>query len=206
MIKGQGCSASCKKNIVALLIFSCLSLFICPRQIYAQDQSEKGLPFITNYSPKTYKAYPQNWCVLEDENGIMYFGTQSCLLEYDGIKWRKIILQSNAGTAVVRSMTKLTDGLIYYGAFGDIGYLDHDSLGQKRPNSLLDLVPAANRDFLDVWATYSTGSGVYFQAREYIFRLDNIKTGSKEKRMMKAWKPKSKFMYSFYLDNNFYVC
>ena len=86
-----------------------------------------------------------------------------------------------------------------------MGYLGYDSLGQKRTYSLLDLVPAENRNFLDVWSTYSTESGIYFQAREYIFRLDDKKSGINEKRMMKVWKPKTKFMYSFYVDGNFYV-
>ena len=204
MKKSESCFIS-NKNVLYILLISGLSVFLSPRQSYAQSQSEKGLPFITNYSPKTYKAYPQAWCVLEDESGIMYFGTQAVLLEYDGIKWRKISLQSNAGTAVVRSMVKHKDGLIYYGAFGDIGYLDYDSLGQRKPVSLLGLVPNKYRNFLDVWSTHSTESGIYFQAREYIFRLEDKKPGDSQRRMMKAWTPQTKFMYSFYLDNVFYV-
>lgn len=193
------------KIIVCILLFSSLLVFLFPQETNAQSESERGLPFITNYSPKTYKAFPQTWCVLEDESGIMYFGSQSVLLEYDGVKWRQIALKSNAGTAVVRSMAKHKDGFIYYGGFGDIGYLDIDSLGQKRPVSLLDLVPDSNRNFLDVWTTHSTASGIYFQAREYIFRLDDKKQGDNDKRKMKVWKPESKFMYSFYLDGTLYV-
>jgi len=193
------------KIFVCILLFSSLSVFLFPHETNAQSESERGLPFITNYSPKTYKAFPQTWCVLEDESGIMYFGSQSVLLEYDGVKWRQIALQSNAGTAVVRSMAKHKDGLIYYGGFGDIGYLDNDSLGQKRPVSLMDLVPDSNRNFLDVWTTHSTASGIYFQAREYIFRLDDKKKGDNDKRKMKVWKPETKFMYSFYLDGTLYV-
>ena len=193
------------KILVSILLFSCISVFIFLQKTQAQSESERGLPFITNYSPKTYKAFPQTWCVLEDESGIMYFGSQSVLLEYDGVKWRQIALQSKAGTAVVRSMAKHKDGLIYYGAFGDIGFLDYDSLGQKRPVSLLRLVPEEFRNFLDVWTTYSTGSAIYFQAREYIFRLDDKKSGDKSNMMMKVWKPETKFMYSFYIDSILYV-
>ncbi|HLF36088.1 MAG TPA: two-component regulator propeller domain-containing protein, partial [Cyclobacteriaceae bacterium] len=194
------CSASVKIYFYQLLLI----FLLVPVPGSAQVQSEKGLPFITNYSPKTYKAFPQTWCVQEDENGIMYFGIQSYILEYDGVKWRKIIIHSEAGTAVVRSMAKHKDGLIYYGGFGDIGYLDDDSLGQKKAISLHDLIPEANRDFLDVWTAQATESGIYFQAREYIFRLDDKKPGS-ENRKIKVWTPQTKFMYTFYLDNNFYV-
>ncbi len=142
---------------------------------------------------------------MQDDNGMMYFGIQNYLLEYDGVKWRKITVQNNLGSTVVRSMGKNKDGMIFYGAYGDIGYMDYDSLGQKSTNSLRELIPTANRDFLDVWTTYVTESGTYFQSREYIFRLENKKAGAKTYNMMKVWKPKTKFMFAFYLDGNYYV-
>ena len=193
------------KIMVPVFFFICLLALSSPQQTYAQVQSEKGLPFIINYSAKTYNALPQIWSVQEDESGMMYFGIQNYLLEYDGIKWRKITIENNVGATVVRSMAKHKDGLIYYGAVSDIGYLDYDSLGQKRSHSLKDVIPIANRDFLDVWSSHSTESGIYFQSREYIFRLDDKKPGDKKYNMMKVWKPQTKFMYSFYLDGIYYV-
>jgi len=192
---------------IALLHFIS-AIFLFPQITNAQSESEKGLPFITNYSPKNYKAFPQIWSVLEDESGIMYFGTQNDLLEYDGVKWRKIKFKDSTGAnlgTVIRSMAKNNKGTIFYGGFGDLGYLDFDSLGQRRSNSLLNLVPFANRNFLDVWSAYATESGIYFQSREYIFRLDDKKVEAGQKPMVKVWAPKTKFMYSFYLDGNYYV-
>ena len=186
----------------------CCLLQITPFSSQSQTNAEKGLPFITNYTPKTFKALPQVWSVIEDESGIMYFGVQNYVLEYDGVKWRKIIFKDSTGAprgSVVRSMTKNNNGTIYYGGFSDLGYLDNDSLGQKRTNSLLKLVPGANRNFLDMWTTYATESGIYFQSREYIFRYDDKARGANKKRMMKVWVPKTKFMYAFYLDGNYYV-
>ncbi|HEY5771993.1 MAG TPA: GAF domain-containing protein, partial [Chitinophagaceae bacterium] len=194
------------KAIIVLHFIS--AILLLPIVSNAQSESEKGLPFITNYSPKIYKAFPQIWSVLEDESGIMYFGTQNDLLEYDGVKWRKIKFRDSTGAnlgTVIRSMAKNNKGTIYYGGFGDLGYLDFDSLGQRRSNSLLDLVPFANRNFLDIWSAYATGSGIYFQSREYIFRLDDKKVEAGQKPMVKVWAPKTKFMYSFYLDGNYYV-
>src|SRR6185295_316655 len=164
--------------------------------------SEKGLPFITNYTPKTFKALPQTWCIQEDDRGIMYFGIQNYILEYDGVRWRKINIPNFAAT-VVRSMAKNKNGLIYYGGYGDLGYLEKDSLGQIQMKSLLELIPTTNRDFLDVWSTYTTESGIYFQSRQNIFRIGEKKTG--EKREVKVWKPQTKFMYAFYLDGDYYV-
>ena len=190
---------------IALLHFA---IFLFPQFTNGQSESEKGLPFITNYSPKSYKAFPQVWSVLEDESGIMYFGTQNDLLEYDGVKWRKIKFKDSTGAnsgTVIRSMAKNKNGTIFYGGFGDFGYLDFDSLGQRRSNSLLKLVPFANRNFLDIWSTHATESGIYFQSREYIFRLDDKKVDAGQRPMVKVWIPKTKFMYSFYQDGNYYV-
>ena len=187
----------CLKGVSAIL-FS-LSLL----SVFGQYQSEKGLPFITNYSSKTFKALPQTWCVQEDDRGIMYFGIQSYILEYDGIKWRKVVFENNSASQVVRSMAKDKNGVIYYGAYGDLGYLDKDSLGQTITRSLRQLIPTANRDFLDVWSIYTTESNVFFQSRQYIFRIGE--NNSSGKREVKVWKPETKFMYAFYLDGNYYV-
>ena len=83
------------KIMVPVFFFICLLALSSPQQTYAQVQSEKGLPFIINYSAKTYNALPQIWSVQEDESGMMYFGIQNYLLEYDGIKWRKITIENN---------------------------------------------------------------------------------------------------------------
>ncbi|HWH63410.1 MAG TPA: triple tyrosine motif-containing protein, partial [Ginsengibacter sp.] len=171
----------------------------------AQNESEKGLPFITNYSAKTYKALPQTWSIQEDDRGVMYFGIQNYILEYDGVKWRKITIANNSASTVVRSMAKNKNGVIYYGAYGDFGYLDKDSLGQMTTKSLLGLIPDSNRDFLDIWSTYATEKSVYFQSREYIFRISEKKSGSNEKQDVKVWKPQTKFMYAFYINGDYYV-
>ena len=103
----------------------------------AQSEAEKGLPFITNYLAKTYQALPQTWCIQEGESGIMYFGIQSYILEYDGLKWRKITV-GNSPSTVVRAMPRDKNGVIYYGAYGDLGYLGKDSLGTNENHILTE--------------------------------------------------------------------
>jgi K+-sensing histidine kinase KdpD/DNA-binding response OmpR family regulator len=194
------------RKCISLFGFTLAFLLPISYSLYAQKESEKGLPFITNYSAKTFNALPQTWSMQQDENGMMYFGVQNYILEYDGLKWRKLLFPNNVSSNVCRSMAKSKDGVIYYGAFGDIGYLDNDSIGQKRMYSLLNAVPTQYRNFLDVWSTYATESGIYFQSRECIFRYVYPKAGSKTKQMMmKVWTPKTKFMYAFYIDGNYYV-
>ncbi|MEO7907944.1 MAG: hypothetical protein ABIT06_13290, partial [Saprospiraceae bacterium] len=136
----------------------------------------------------------------EDDQGIMYFGIDRFILEYDGVKWKKIPFEINS---VFRSMSKNKDGVIYYGGSGDLGYLTKDSLGQTKSRSLLSDIPITNRNFLDVWSTYTTENSVYFQSHQYIFRLEENKSG--EKREVTVWKPQTRFMYAFYIDDNYYI-
>ena len=192
-----------KRPAFLLVVFSVTSL-LSPLLLFGQNDTEKGLPFITNYSYKTFKALPQTWCVQEDDRGMMYFGIQNHILEYDGIKWRKITPHTTGSSIVVRAMTKNKNGRIYFGGLGDFGFLEIDSLGQTRGKSLLEFVPRENRTFSDIWSAYATDNSIYFQAREYIFRVSEPQQGS-EKRDVKVWKPQTKFMYSFYLDGNYYV-
>jgi GAF domain-containing protein/CheY-like chemotaxis protein len=186
---------SCFKKLEYVLYSGLLSCIV-PNYLQAQGNGEKGLPFITNYLPKNYKALPQTWCVMEDSRGVMYFGIQNGILEYDGVKWRKV--QFKNIPVVTRALAKDKNGRIYYGAIGDFGYLAQDSLGQTVGRSLVKYVPAAQRNFYDVWTIHAADEGVYFQSRELIVRLNS-------KNEVKVWKPKARFMYSFYLDDNYYV-
>jgi len=181
--------------IIAILLFPCIT--------NAQSESEKGLPFITNYHPNTYRAYPQNWSIVEDNKGTMYFGNQGCILEYNGVKWRKIPLLTPITTSSSRTMVKDKNGTIYYGATGDMGYLAPDNFGQTHAYSLLEFVPSDKRNFFDIWTTQTTDNGIYFQARERLFRL--TKSADGKSWNTKTWEPHTRFMYTFYLDGVLYV-
>ena len=162
----------------------------------AQDDGEKGLPFITNYSAKTYKAPPQNFSIIEDNRGFMYFGIQNGILEYDGVKWRRVIFKEVP--PIVRAMARSEDGTIFYGGVGDFGYLSMDSVGQTNAVSLKDLIPDQFRNFYDVWTIYTNGPEILIQSREYIFRIV-------DKKLVRVWIPVSKFMYAFSLGNEYFV-
>lgn len=183
------------KSPAALSILQILFMLQLPAQ--TDNTAETGLPFITNYTPKQFHAPPQMWAAIEDNRGIMYFGAQAALLEYDGITWRRVKFDGKP-PSVIRSLAKDKSGKIYYGSAGDFGYLNYDSSGYTHAVPMIDLVPKENRDFFDVWTIHIASDGVYFQSREYIFRIS-------DDRQVKVWNPKTKFMYAFYLDGVYYV-
>jgi signal transduction histidine kinase/CheY-like chemotaxis protein/ligand-binding sensor domain-containing protein len=186
-------------TLATVLMANCLISF-------AQNDAEKGLPFITNYSVKQYDGNPANWSIIQDNDGIMYFGQtnpMSDIMQYDGVKWTKI--RSKLSSLIVRCVEKDKDGTIYYGGSSDFGYLDKDSLGAIYEHSLLSFVPQNKRNFLDVWSLQITDQGIYFQSRERLFLLTKTHDKNGWSWKQKSWEPSAHFMYSFYLDNVLYV-
>jgi hypothetical protein len=78
-----------KKYNLTTIIF--LLIFIISTSITAQKiQSpvEIGFPIVENYVSKEYSANVQNWAIVQDHRGVMYFGNGEGVLEYDGVSWR----------------------------------------------------------------------------------------------------------------------
>lgn len=163
--------------------------------ILPQADPEVGRSFIANFSPTDYDAHSQNWAVVEDDRGVTYVGNNAGLLEYDGVEWR---LMQMPNRSTVRSLDKDSEGRIWVGGDGDLGYLEPDSLGRTTFVSLLDEVPEAYRSFSDTWTTHATDDGIYFNIDIAILRWD----GS----AMQAWEPdSSRFHVAAVVDGTYYV-
>lgn len=163
--------------------------------ILPQADPEEGRPFITNFTTSDYDAESQNWAVVEDDRGVIYIGNNSGVLEYDGVEWRLMQLPNRS---TVRSLDKDSDGRIWVGGAGDIGYLAPDSLGRATFVSVLDEVPEEYREFADVWSTNATDDGIYFNVSSAILRWD----GSSMKVFKAAATP---FHVADVIDGIFYV-
>jgi serine phosphatase RsbU (regulator of sigma subunit) len=131
----------------------------------------QGNSFTKTYTSKDYNAQTQNWCVLQDDDGLMYFGNGTSLLVYDGKTWKSIRLNNS----IVRSLAKDNNGVIYYGAQGEFGYLYATKNGVIVNKSLVDLLPDSLKLFGDVWKTYSFKDKVIFQTFDYVFIYENQK-------------------------------
>jgi signal transduction histidine kinase/DNA-binding response OmpR family regulator len=136
------------------------------------NNGEIGDPFIEYFSSKDYKASYQNWCVIQDKKGLMYFGNTEGVLEYDGASWRLIKTPNNS---VVRSLSMDEEGRIYVAASSDFGYLAPDSTGRLQFVSLLKFLEKKHQEFGDVWDVVTSSQGIYFKTRDLIFRLNENK-------------------------------
>lgn len=116
------------------------------------------------------------------------------MLEYDGIRWR--LIQTPRRTTV-RSLTQDSQGRIYVGAVGEIGYLAPDATGQMAFVDLTSRLDPGQRGFSDVWTAAATPLGLFFQSREYLFLLSPDR--------VLAVKASSTFHLAFALKNRIFV-
>ncbi len=149
-------------------------------------------PFIRNYPPEEYKAHTQNWAILQDQRGVMYFGNINGILEYDGVNWRIIETES-----AVRSLAIDSTGRIYAGLQGDFGYLKVDSTGSLYYVSLKEKIPPKHTEFNEVWCTDIVEGKIYFNVNNKIFVLQNDS--------IQVLIPDETFYDSFAVHNRFYV-
>ncbi len=130
-----------------------------PGQPGQAHRFENGLFYLRNFDPKEYGAYQENWAAVQDERGIMYFGNNWGVLEYDGTSWRLI---KTAKQTSVLALDVDSTGTVYAGLENGFGFLAPDSSGSLQFQSLEQHLPEDERDILDVWKVHATRHGVYF--------------------------------------------
>lgn len=177
-----------------ILLFRGILITFCVVTLAFGQPGETGRPFISNFTPKEYNANTQNWSIIEDQRGVMYFGNNKGVLEYDGVSWRLIPVKNRS---IVRSLAINDDGVIFVGAVGEFGYLAPDESGDLTYYSLIHLLPDHAGSFSDIWTTLVRDDEVYFQSFNVLFRY---KDGT-----IKSWPLKNGYHRSFLINDNIYL-
>ena len=154
-------------NILSIAILALICFTLTFSQTGTTAYTETGVPLMKYYSPKEYKLNSSNWCILQDKRGVMYFGNEQGILEYDGNKWHKI---ETPYSLLVRSLAMDDNGTIYVCASSDFGYLEPDSLGTLKYKSLIDYLDKKYRKSVEIWDVIANSRGVYFKTDSKIFR------------------------------------
>lgn len=129
-------------------------------------RTEQGSPFVKNFSPAEYAAHAQNFSIVRDKAGMLYFGNFAGVLQYDGEFWRLIPTEK---TTKVSALAASSDGKIFVGASGEIGMLDTGPAGSL---SFRSLIPAEDKRFFftdDVLKIFSDTQGIWFITKKSIF-------------------------------------
>ncbi|MDA3779398.1 MAG: ATP-binding protein [Bacteroidales bacterium] len=171
---------------------SLLLLFTSNSVLLAQ---EKGKILSRYYSPKEYNGGTQNWDIAQDKRGVLYFGNQIGVIEYDGENWRTIPLSNNS---TVRSLSINNKGKVFVGGVEEFGYLCPNLKGNLEYHSLKHLLDSLQQHFGDIWSTECIGDDTYFLSDNYIFKYSNSE--------IKYWdKTQSYFYLMFNINNNIFI-
>ncbi len=179
-------------------------LILLPVFVNAQI-NKNGLPFVQIYTTDEYEAHGQNWAIVKDNKGVMYFANNYGLLQYNGTKWN---LFENPHSPYIRSLEVDNSGIIYYGASSDFGMILPDSVGKVEYFSISKASGMDTLGFNNVWNVHVVGNYIYFQAYENIFKYKlpiNKESPEDIKKNMKIFTPGNYFHWSFKVNNNFYV-
>lgn len=143
--------------------FLLLTLFVsCSQRLCAGWQRS-----ITNYSRNSYKAASQNWRIMQNDNGWMYFANNKGLLEYDGTNWSVYPIHN----AKMRAVKAGKDGRIYVGGLQQFGYFVPNFLGRLDYICLSDSID--KRSIGNIWNIHIIEDQVYFQSDNAVFCFEN---------------------------------
>lgn len=124
--------------------------------VYANPES-----YIKNYYKQEYQAANQNWSVVQDDKGYLYFANNIGLLEFDGITWT---LYPAPGGAIIRSVAVDQQNHIFTAGYRELGFWERNAFGRLEYHSLKQMVEenfTANEEF---WNVITTDGKVYFQS------------------------------------------
>ena len=157
------------KQVGLYCLLSLIALLFTDNHLFGQENNSfKGLPFISNYGPETYKAGIQNWDIIQDDKGLIYVANNMGLLVFDGRAWTRYGLNNTK----VRSAHFGKDGKIYVGSQADFGFITPDQRGQLLYTSLADSLPDEVRDFDETWKVYEIEDKIYFCTFKRIYVYD----------------------------------
>ncbi len=130
---------------------------------------ELGLPFLDAFDPRDYRGHMQVWSAVEDAAGLTYFGNYDGVITYDGARWDRIDVP---GGTFVRALAIDDRDVLWIGGVNQVGYAAMDATGRRTFVSLREKLPAAARDFSELWRVVLTPRGPVFQSNSWVLRWD----------------------------------
>jgi len=139
--------------------------------MFSLSVNAQEFPPILNYTPVEYGGANQNWSIEQAENGNIYVGNTSGLLEFNGSSWNVYPSKNNS---ITRSV-KIVENRIFTGSYMDFGYWEKDDFGNLNYTSLVQKLSDSLLDDETFWNVLHIDSYVLFQSlkRIYAFNLSD---------------------------------
>jgi len=139
-----------KKYIFLSLLFISISL-----------TGQEFTPIVTQFTRNDYNASNQNWAVGQDKEGILYFGNNRGLLQFDGSLWETHKMPENK---MVRSLMIGKKNRIFVGSFEEFGYFEKNNTGQLHYNSLSSKLSNYKMQNDEIWNILDFNGTIIFQS------------------------------------------
>lgn len=123
-------------------------------------------PIVRSYSVSDYNAGVQNWSIAQDEKGVMYFGNNKGLLEFDGSSWNLYELPTKS---IVRAVYIGKDGKIFVGSYEEFGYFERTPLNSLKYHSLKSEVKDFSFHNDEIWNIIAIKGEIVFQSFNSLF-------------------------------------
>jgi DNA-binding CsgD family transcriptional regulator len=136
------------------------------------DNKLTGLARIQHYSKEEIGIDAQFWSMAEDQNGVLYFGSNKGIAIYDGHSWTRVSLPNNSA---VKAVAQVYDGRIFVGGSNEFGTIEKDSLGRYYYESQIGLLNENDRKIEEVWQILSFENKILIRSFESIVILDQNK-------------------------------
>ena len=127
-------------------------------------------PPVTQFTKKDYNASNQNWAVGQGKDGVMYFGNNQGLLEFDGSLWQ---IQQMPENKIVRSLLITKKNRIYVGSFEEFGYFEKNLTGQLIYHSLSAKLQKYRMQNDEIWNILDFNGTIIFQSFTSYFTFKN---------------------------------
>jgi len=132
--------------------------------------AQEFLPIVTQFSKNDYFASNQNWSVGQADDGILYFGNNQGLLQFDGSMWEVHKMPANKR---VRSLLVTPDQRIYVGSFEEFGYFERDETNQLHYTSISVLLKNYHMLNDEIWTILQCKNRIIFQSFTSYFVYEN---------------------------------
>ena len=138
--------------------------------ISAFVDGQEFTPIVSQFTKKDYNASNQNWSVGQDKEGVMYFGNNQGLLEFDGSLWQ---IHHITGNKIVRSLLISKDNRIFTGSFEEFGFFEKNNSGQLIYHSLSAKLKKYKMLNDEIWNILDFNGTIIFQSFTSYFTYKN---------------------------------
>ena len=152
--------------------------------MWAKAQIKReGEPYMYHHTRTNIAANSQNWDIIKDKQGVMYFANTGGILSFDGSNWG--FMKTETGAAVKALAIDTVKNEIYVGANGDFGMLVSNSAAAYEYKSLKYLLPKDDNNVPRIdKVIVDAKEGVLFMGGSaiYIYKDDTISSVITRKR------------------------